>query len=131
MVDAAERITGRHRASIVPPPFGSGYEAGVAQSEAEAVASIVPPPFRERLYDTPVAMTLSDLQASIVPPPFGSGYHHIQHRRRTLRRCFNRAAPFRERLYLRGHFLFLLRIASIVPPPFGSGYWWAPATPCI
>ena len=60
-------------ASIVPPPFGSGYPVG-----------------KESL--------LSFLDASIVPPPFGSGYKatHTLVTGGFVR--FNCAAPFRERL---------------------------------
>ena len=108
-------------ASIVPPPFGSGYDAGNAW-----------------------LAFLRD--ASIVPPPFGSGYPGGSAPRGSVARRFNCAAPFRKRLYcdcdcLRGNpggfncaAPFRKRLsgrppahalqgpASIVPPPFGSGY---------
>ena len=60
-------------ASIVPPPFGSGYR------------SIAVSPGDNRI-------------ASIVPPPFGSGYSAFAIRRGSPGWRFNRAAPFRERL---------------------------------
>ena len=60
-------------ASIVPPPFGSGYPCYPAQGRRK-------------------------LAASIVPPPFGGGYPCCWERRKAGTESFNCAAPFRERL---------------------------------
>ena len=63
-----------YQASIVPPPFGSGYMAGVLLNRPSArIASIVPPPFGSGYYGG-AAPADANLVASIVPPPFGSGY---------------------------------------------------------
>ena len=62
-------------ASIVPPPFGSGYDPCAAiKLHGGHTASIVPPPFGSGYSPEPAE---SDIRcwASIVPPPFGSGYH--------------------------------------------------------
>ena len=61
-------------ASIVPPPFGSGYVLkAVAGILINSVASIVPPPFGSGYLAASVVAGALRL-ASIVPPPFGSGY---------------------------------------------------------
>ena len=62
-----------HPASIVPPPFGSGYVIG-----CRGFAEIV--------------------RASIVPPPFGSGYPAAPAAGKPCAGTFNCAAPFRKRL---------------------------------
>ena len=124
------RIPGRYYvtyASIVPPPFGSGYGYIATIHTSELHASIVPPPFgsgyaaarwsiRSAITPLQLCRPLSGAVigrssrccmparcASIVPPPFGSGY--------------------RNRIGWPGSRM----IASIVPPPFGSGYVTEPA----
>ena len=159
-------------ASIVPPPFGSGYlrgrwAVGITDSELQSCRPLSGAVIGGRWYNDD-----GTISASIVPPPFGSGYGRIPGRRRPadspLQSCrplsgavifvivalpagrrlrFNRAAPFRERLFFArpqslrrpARFnraapfrerLYIIRplvpqpivVASIVPPPFGSGY---------
>ncbi len=90
-------------ASIVPLPFGSGY-----QSRRGHVAA-------------------ADF-ASIVPLPFGSGYEPGRKPARRYDDCFNCAAPFRERLFGVIAAAGVRGTASIVPLPFGSGYRPGPPT---
>ena len=86
-------------ASIVPPPFGSGYSpARLPAFYPLRRASIVPPPFGSG-YGQWIQSILPYAPASIVPPPFGSGYDGG-----------NTPKPL------------MPSRASIVPPPFGSGY---------
>ena len=61
-------------ASIVPPPFGSGYQFVSRLSGDTEWASIVPPPFGSG-YQFVSKLSGDTEWASIVPPPFGSGYH--------------------------------------------------------
>ena len=133
------------RASIVPPPFGSGYYTPASLTSATMERFNCAAPFRERLLDL-VKSCLDVHRASIVPPPFGSGYSHHHDARQsaniasivpppfgsgyytpasltsaTMER-FNCAAPFRERLLDLVKSCLDVHRASIVPPPFGSGY---------
>ena len=99
VISTPGRYQGRRKAaSIVPPPFGSGYDHPIYACE--------PPTW-----------------ASIVPPPFGSGYDSRVAAAGSSGPGFNCAAPFRERLYrIPGCGIGGRDAASIVPPPFGSGY---------
>ena len=86
-------------ASIVPPPFGSGYPTGVS------------------LYVGWAGLLQS------CRPLSGAVIMVVLRIMVKLRGCFNRAAPFRERLCRRvGVHRIPPHRASIVPPPFGSGY---------
>ena len=60
-------------ASIVPPPFGSGYNESEHRAADGGNASIVPPPFGSG-YNESEHRAADGGNASIVPPPFGSGY---------------------------------------------------------
>ncbi len=62
------------QASIVPPPFGSGYAGQRWAGEWALPASIVPPPFGSGYPHSEGGVGGSRFRASIVPPPFGSGY---------------------------------------------------------
>ena len=110
-------------ASIVPPPFGSGY-ASPSDLDVEVLlgASIVPPPFGSGYAATPCQLvnTIPPLQSC--RPLSGAVIGGVcVIRRRTSR--FNRAAPFRERLSASLlPYSCAAHSASIVPPPFGSGY---------
>ena len=133
-------------ASIVPPPFGSGYwyislpqgrivtfncaapfRKRLCRSQARPWSSegpsIVPPPFGSGYPPAVATYCRSLVGPSIVPPPFGSGYRSSSPEPGTLHTCFNCAAPFRKRLFSAEH-IAAMRILhpSIVPPPFGSGY---------
>ena len=69
---------GLHGASIVPPPFGSGYGSWDDISIKTVVASIVPPPFGSDAGQLTDARGRRVVVASIVPPPFGSGYRRAE-----------------------------------------------------
>ena len=87
------------QASIVPPPFGSGYPSIIIRVSRSLTGFNRAAPFRERLYRHMVDQDRTLRAASIVPPPFGSGY------------CYYAGSGRRQ-----------CGAASIVPPPFGSGY---------
>ena len=98
ILPASRGAVGVRTASIVPPPFGSGYGGPQATSAAGIAASIVPPPFGSGYRTTPSRLPPRMRPASIVPPPFGSGYNAPASRSTGRSASFNRAAPFRERL---------------------------------
>ena len=114
-------------ASIVPPPFGSGY-GGRRRLVGDAPgASIVPPPFGSG-YVRHIHMDIPGLECFNRAAPFRERLFGVaQSPANPVPPSFNRAAPFRERLSLqRVKDSIRLIIASIVPPPFGSGYAAAP-----
>ena len=114
----------RHQqpASIVPPPFGSGYgfPAGAPRRLLAALQLCRPlseavmllsglllyrsirlqlcRPLSEAVIRTPKGGSSRHFGASIVPPPFGSGYAQMQGSRIIGTVGFNCAAPFRKRL---------------------------------
>ena len=133
-------------ASIVPPPFGSGY----AQSHCAAVIAswlqLCRPLSGAVICDTPGKSHSTDIGFNCAAPFRERLWSNFRNRhRRSLR--FNCAAPFRERLCisprvgccaplwlqlcrpLSGAVIAFSSVrgygvvkASIVPPPFGSGY---------
>ena len=160
----------RQYASIVPPPFGSGYDSPVGASQSDRRSFNRAAPFRERLSahrrpSSPTARRLQScrpLSGAVIGHPGLAplGWPVLQSCRplsgaviepavvlNSSIWCFNRAAPFRERLFestpnaagavyelqscrpLSGAVMWVAwevaevaEIASIVPPPFGSGY---------
>ena len=95
-------------ASIVPPPFGSGYRDLALLSRLQSQPLQLCRPLSGAVTALGLAFALYQVVASIVPPPFGSGYDLL----------LLLPAP-------------LLEMASIVPPPFGSGYWsWCAGSGC-
>ena len=109
-------------ASIVPPPFGSGYQRRKAQCSLRFGASIVPPPFGSG-YTLRGSGGGWGKAASIVPPPFGSGYADTlvvnDRNLGVLQLC----RPLSGAVIIRASVAAIPALdASIVPPPFGSGY---------
>ena len=140
-----ERLVG---ASIVPLPFGSGYEPVCPPPITASASFNCAAPFRERLFANPtpepLLFTLLQLCRSLSGAVMCAICAVAGGTQPALQLCrslsgavmrkgqaaagnciigFNCAAPFRERLFdQRMRRVGIVALASIVPLPFGSGY---------